>query len=291
MSKRVHALAVLSFAALLMVPSGASAAALRESGETEAPTSDREAAGEASRLPDAVDCPGCWHPAVQTSWQWQLSRTLDTSVDVQVYDIDLFDNSAETVAGLHAAGRKVVCYTSAGSVEDWRPDADAFPARVIGKELDGWKGERWLDIRKRRILRPIMQERVDLCAQKGFDGIEFDNVDAWSNDPGFPLTRMDQLRYNIMLANMAHTAGLGAAMKNDVEQVRRLLPYFDMHLDEECFRYDECDRLLPFVEAGKLVFEVEYELEAADFCPEANAMNLNAMKKKLNLGAWRDPCR
>ena len=243
------------------------------------------------RLPDPVDCPGCWHPGLQTSWQWQLTGTLDTSVDVQAYDIDLFEHAAGVVADLHADGRQVVCYMSAGSVEKWRPDAGSFPPRVIGKGLDGWPGERWLDVRKRHVLRPIMQARVDLCAQGGFDGIEFDNVDAWSNDSGFPLARADQLRYNVMLANMAHTAGLSALMKNDVEQVKQLLPYFDMHLDEQCFQYNECDRLLPFIVAGKPVFEVEYGLDTSGFCPDANAMNFNSMKKKLNLGVWREPCR
>lgn len=245
----------------------------------------------APSLPDPVVCAACWHPGLNTSWQWQLSGKIDTGVDVQAYDVDMFDSSARLVNELHADGRKVVCYVSAGSVENWRPDLPSFPRSVIGNKLDGWAGERWLDIRRRGVLRPIMQARVDMCAAKGFDGIEFDNVDGWSNDTGFPLTKADQLKYNVMLANMAHAAGLAVGLKNDVEQVKELLPYFDFHLDEECFRYKECDRLRPFIDAGKPVFEVEYGLDTSAFCPEANAMHFEAMKKKLNLGAWREPCR
>jgi len=261
---------------------------------TRAPTTPelvQRAAHRAAHLPDPVACPRCWRPAVNTSWQIQFSGTLDTSVDAQMYEIDMFNNSKDVVDGLHAAGRMVVCYVSAGSVENWRPDAGSFPASVVGKGLDGWPGERWLDIQKRRVLRPAMQARVDLCAQKGFDGIEFDNVDAWSNKTGFPLSRLDQLKYNLMLANMAHTAGLSVGLKNDLEQVKDLLPYFDFHIDEECFQWKECDRLQPFIDAGKPVFEIEYRLDTADFCPQANALDFNSLKKKLKLDAWREPCR
>lgn len=248
-------------------------------------------ASAATDLPDPVPCPGCWQAPPVTSWQWQLSGTVDTSVDVQMYGIDGFENPASLVTTLHGAGRHVVCYISAGSVEKWRPDAGRFPQRVIGRKLEGWAGERWLDVRRRSALRGIMQKRVQMCADKGFDGVEFDNVDGWSNRTGFPLRRSDQLRYNAMLANLAHSAGLSAFLKNDLEQVQQLLPYFDMALNEECFSYNECDLLQPFLDAGKAVFHVEYELETADFCPQANAMNMNSLKKKWSLGAWRVACR
>src|SRR5688572_22053493 len=73
-----------------------------------------------------------WRPAPNTTWQWQLTALpVDTAVDVEMFDIDLFENSSAVVGALHAAGRKVVCYMSAGSWEDWRPDAAHFPAVVL----------------------------------------------------------------------------------------------------------------------------------------------------------------
>ncbi|MBI3647646.1 MAG: endo alpha-1,4 polygalactosaminidase [Actinobacteria bacterium] len=247
-------------------------------------------AARAGSLPGPVACYGCYAPALVTSWQWQLQGKVDTSVDVQMYDIDGFDASRSLVTRLHADGRKAVCYLSAGSWEDWRPDAGDFPARVLGRD-NGWPGERWLDIRALRVLRPIMRARLDMCRRKGFDAVEFDNVDGYQNRTGFPLTRDDQLRYNVFLANQAHRRGMSAVLKNDLGQVRALLPYFDFALNEECFRYSECDKLTPFVKAGKAVFGVEYGLAVSDFCPEANAMDFNFLKKKLPLRAWRIPCR
>jgi len=237
-----------------------------------------------------VPCPGCWEPALRTSWQWQLQYKVDTSLDVQMYDIDGFDATARLVKKLHAGGSHVVCYISAGSWENWRPDKDDFPAVVLGRS-NGWPGEKWLDIRRIDLLGPIMKARLRMCARKGFDGVEFDNVDGYQNHTGFPLTGADQLRYDAFLANQAHRRGLTAFLKNDLGQIGKLLPYFDAALNEQCFQYSECRKLKAFVEAGKPVFGVEYKLATGAFCPKANRMNFNFLKKKLELGVWRVPCR
>jgi hypothetical protein len=243
----------------------------------------------ASALPPPVACEGCWIPDLHTTWQWQLHGEIDTSIDVQMYDVDGAETPASTVQDLHDAGRAVVCYLSAGAWERFRSDADAFAPSVLGAS-NGWPGERWLDIRRLRVLRPIMQARLDVCASKGFDAVEFDNVDGYRNRTGFPLTGSDQLRYNAYLANQAHRRGLSAVLKNDLGQVHELLPYFDVALNEQCFQYHECNRLRPFVAAGKAVFTVEYRLEPDRFCDEAAELGVNSMRKRLALGVWREPC-
>ena len=93
------------------------------------------------------------------------------------------------------------------------------------------------------------------------------------------------------MAEQAHARGLSVGLKNDLEQINMLLPSFDWALNEECFTYDECDALLPFVEAGKAVFGVEYNLSPTDFCPQANTMNFDFLKKNQDLDAWRFSCR
>lgn len=241
-------------------------------------------------LPAPVPCPSCWQPALNTSWQWQLQGKIDQSFNVTMYDVDMFDTSASVVTSLHSAGRIVICYIDAGTWENWRPDASEFPNSVKGKN-NGWPGEKWLDIRQLSILSPIMQARMDMCKSKGFDGVEFDNVDGYSNNTGFPLTYNDQLTYNTWLANEAHTRNLSVALKNDLGQVHDLLPYFDWALDEQCFQYNECSKLLPFIQANKAVMEVEYKLAPSQFCSKANALNFNSLKKHLSLKAYRVACR
>lgn len=49
---------------------------------------------------------------------------------------------------------------SAGSYENWRPDAADFPAADVGAPLAGWAGEKWLNIRSTAV-RAIM---LKVCA-------------------------------------------------------------------------------------------------------------------------------
>ena len=238
-----------------------------------------------------------WHPPVGTTWQWQLTGLpIDSSFAAEMYDIDLFENDAATVAALQAQGRKVICYLSAGSWEDWRPDADAFPSEVLGNDYEGWPGEKWLDIRQIELLAPIMRARLDQCAAKGFDGVEPDNIDAYTSDTGFPLTYQHQLHYNRWLAAEAHARGLSIGLKNDDEQVADLLSHFDWALTEDCFAQDWCSAMAPFVTAGKAVFAAEYtdELSVNQFleqvCPEAELLEFNAILKHRDLDAWRRDC-
>jgi hypothetical protein len=278
-SKAAAVVVALVTAVSALLPGASAPALVRE--RTDAPRPG---------LADPVACPGCWTPRLRTSWQWQLGGKVDTTIDVQMFDIDGFEASRSLVHSLHAKGARVVCYISAGSWENWRPDADRFPGAVLGRS-NGWPGERWLDIRRLDVLGPIMKSRLDRCERKHFDGVEFDNVDGYRNHTGFPLTGADQLRYDVFLANQAHRRGLTAFLKNDLGQIDTLLPYFDAALNEQCFQYSECGALKAFVEAGKPVFGVEYKLETGAFCDRANRMNFNFLKKRLALGVWRVPCR
>jgi hypothetical protein len=70
------------------------------------------------------------------------------------------------------------------------------------------------------------------------------------------LQASDQLTFNTWIASEAHERRLSVGLKNDLDQVEELYPYFDWALNEQCFECNECNRLLPFVEAGKAVFGV-----------------------------------
>lgn len=230
-----------------------------------------------------------WRPAVGTAWQWQLSGPLDLRVDVPVYDIDGFANGADVVRRLHARGRRAICYINVGAAENFRPDYGRFPPRVLGRP-DGWPGERWLDIRRVDVLRPIMAARFDMCRGKGFDAVEPDLVDGYTENTGFPLTAADQLAYNRVIAGLAHERGMSVALKNDVEQVGVLQRDFDFAVNEECVQFGECRPLTAFIKAGKAVLHVEYRLSPDKFCRVTKPLGFSSMRKHLSLDAWRQPC-
>jgi hypothetical protein len=228
-------------------------------------------------------------PEPGASWQYQLSGTLDLDVEADVFDIDGFETRTAQVAELHARGRYTICYISAGAWERWRPDASDFPERLLGRS-NGWPGERWLDIRRLHALKPILRARLDMCDRKGFDAVEFDNVDGFDNRSGWPLKWKHQLRFNRFLASAAHHRGLAAGLKNDLRQIPALVDNFDFAINEQCWQYRECGKLKPFTSAGKAVFNVEYRLERSRFCDKSLQRGFGSIRKRFSLRAWIRAC-
>ena len=231
-----------------------------------------------------------WKLPERPTFYWQLQRKIKTSVPAEIYDVDGFETSASEVAALHALGKHVVCYIDVGTAEDFRPDYDEFPPSVLGNS-NGWPGERWLDIRQLSVLEPIMTARLQMCAEKGFDALEPDNIEAFSNDSGFPITAAEQLTYNEWIAEEAHSLGLAVLQKNDGEQASELEPYFDGVLTEQCNQYHECSDFDPYLAAGKPVIDAEYRLKLSKFCAADEAAGIVGARFNLALNGRRfQPC-
>lgn len=238
-----------------------------------------------------------WKPTNESPihWHWQLSDDFvapqDVLPNVTVYDIDGELTSAETVAALHARGPnvRVICYFDAGVFEDYRSDAASFPTSVIGNPDEGWPGAYWLDIRQLDILLPIMQNRMQTwCKDKGFDAIEPDETEVWSNDSGFPITREENTTYNLAIADLAHSLGLSVGLKGNNSEAALNEPAFDWALTEQCWQYDECDNFRDsFLLQGKAVFSVEYDVDPD--CATANAWHMNASRRDLQLVGPSNP--
>jgi hypothetical protein len=260
-------------------------------------------------VPGTATAANTWVPGQGLRWQYQLQGDVSTTVCSKpvvgpkhgpcvrpdVYDIDLYNNdgtalNSAAVQAIHAAGAHAVCYVDAGTWENWRPDQNQFPASALGKS-NGWPGEKWLDIRRPE-LAPILDARVAKCASAGFDAVEFDNVDGYTNSTGFPLTAADQLTFDQGLAAMAHSHNLSVGLKNDLDQLGALQNDFDFAINEQCFQYQECGTYSGWLAAGKAVVEVEYKGSNKKFCADAIANDRDAMRKSLSLKAKPyTPCR
>ena len=233
---------------------------------------------------------GTWYkPDTNTSWHWQLTGDINTSYNVKLYDIDLFDSNKTLIQSLKDNNKKVICYFSAGSWEDWRSDASDFPSSVKGSKMDGWD-ELWLDISSEE-LAPIMRARLDLAVQKGCDGVEPDNMDGYTNSTGFAFNSDDQLAYNKFIANEARKRGLSVGLKNDLDQIIKLEPYYDFSVNEQCHELGECNKLTPFIDKNKPVFNAEYKQKYVDnnnnerdnMCIETNILSFQTLVLPLNL--------
>lgn len=235
-----------------------------------------------------------WTPEVGDLLQIQYAdEPLDLSVEAYVFSIDLFESSQEAINKLHGQGKHVICYINTGAWEEYRPDADAFPESVIGRDYEGWPGEKWLDIRHFERFEDIMLARFDLAEKKDCDGIDADNMQNFEEETGFTISANDQLAYNIWLSEQAHQRGLSIGLKNNPQQVDDLLEYFDWSLIEDCHFYDWCDMQQPFINSNKPVFQVEYTDNFGsidDFCSHSSRLGYSGMLKNRDLDAWVQYC-
>ena len=244
-----------------------------------------------------------WQPAVGVKWQIVLKNPInDTSVDAPVYDIDLFDNDASVISDLHGLGRKVICYFSAGTYENWRDDAKEFDSADLGKNLDDWPGEKWVNVKSTKI-RKIMQTRLDLAVKKGCDGVDPDNIDGYDNDNGLGLTQAAAIDYVNWLASQSHSRGLSVGLKNGGSIIDSVIGNMQWCVNEQCAQYDECDTYAAFVEADKPVFHIEYPKGAdtnnnddvttkqvTSACTANKSGNFSTVIKNMNLNNWVEYC-
>jgi len=247
---------------------------------------------------------GSWYrPAPEVSFDWDLRSDIpqDMTYSAKVVDIDAFDNEEEFIDALHIQGKKVFAYISAGSWEEWRPDAGDFPQEVIGNTYPDWDGERFLDISRIDLLAPIMRARLDMIKAKGFDGVEPDNIDlhSWTADElGFEITEEDVIAYSEWLANEAHSRGLSIGQKNASDLSEQLVDTFDWILLEDAFYEGFQDEAQVYIENGKAVFAVEYTdnftetyIFSGQVCNEAAQMHYTAILKHRELDGFVVDCQ
>ncbi|KAL1611981.1 hypothetical protein SLS60_000204 [Paraconiothyrium brasiliense] len=252
-----------------------------------------------------------WTPRVNDTWQiiLQSNIILDkdaTSVtpDVAVYDIDLFDTDTDTISTLHRLGKKVICYFSGGSYEPGRPDSGDFKEEDMGKELDGWPGEKWLRLGNENV-RNIMKGRVQLARRKGCDGVDPDNVDGFQNDNGLDLTADDSISFMSYLSNLTVPLNLALGLKNAGDIIAEVLPIVHFSVNEQCVEESECDTFHAFIDADKPVFHIEYPDGAGDnsglkksvvqkYCGDQGAAagsdGFSTVLKKMDLDGWVEYC-
>lgn len=172
-----------------------------------------------------------------------------------VIDVDLFDTPKEEVKKYNG---EVFAYISVGSFETNRPDTKQFPEDIKGNKLENWEKERAINITDKRVIN-IMKKRIALAKEKGFDGVEFDNVNVYENEKKFPsgfnLNEQKAIEYFQHLSNYAMSKGLKVMLKNCIYIWKDLEGYYDYVLVENAFMWEEQDELKG---CKKPVFYVEY---------------------------------
>jgi hypothetical protein len=213
-------------------------------------------------LPAPLACQGnCWYPPHLDAaghpmrWDWQIGRVAPVERTgaraVDIYDIDGFLTTPAQVRAIHTRWQaatlphpKAVCYLDL-AWEDYRPDATPgryFPAAALGHVYFGYPQERWVDFRQLGALKPMLDERIAMCAAKGFDVVELDDIDSFDppSTTGFHLTPGDAQNYLAYAFNEIHRYGMTGLWKNSPLLSWWGRRYADGAVVEECYRYHEC---------------------------------------------------
>jgi hypothetical protein len=203
----------------------------------------------------------CWYPPHLDArghpmrWDWQIGRVAPLQRTgahaVDIYDIDGFLTTPAQVRTLHTRWQaatlphpKTVCYLDL-AWEDYRPDGTPgryFPAATLGKVYFGFPQERWVDFRQLDALKPMLDERIRMCAAKGFDAVELDDIDSFDppSTTGFHLTPGDAQNYLAYAFNEIHRYGMTGLWKNSPLLSWWGRRYTDGAVVEECYRYHQC---------------------------------------------------
>jgi len=241
----------------------------------------------------------------QIGSKWQIDISNDDVVsagnlvpdDAAVWDIDLFNTPAETIAQIKAQGKQVICYFSAGTSENWRPDFGDFQEDDQGADLPDWPGERWLNLRSENVWN-IQERRIQMAAEKGCDAIDPDNMDGYSNENGGglspPLTQEDSIAFLGKMADAASSLGMSTGLKNAMDILPSVQDSIAFAVNEECEPNSECSAYDSFLSSGKPVFHIEYgsASQAPEFCLEGSedGASFSTVIKNLDLDLWAAYC-
>jgi hypothetical protein len=236
-------------------------------------------------------------PVGKVSWDWQIGASGDSNVVVPtgatLIDVDGFNITAAGVASLKAKGAYTVCYLDVGSWEPGRADSGDYPAYLKIQQDPDWPAEYFLDIndvwKANSVLATILQKRFKMCADKGFDAIEPDNLQNDENVKGGKITLQNQIDFNGWVADNAHVYNLAVFQKNGPDKIllkdktgKMMVEKFDGILNEQCQEFSgECGMLTEYVKRGKLALDAEYNVTVN--CTTSNSLNINSIRKDLSL--------
>jgi hypothetical protein len=231
-------------------------------------------------------------PAADVTWQAKLTGAVDIAEDAQLFYLDAALQEPADLQTLHAEGRHYLCYLSAGSLENFRDDAQEFPEQVIGKPLANFPDERWLDVRA-PVVRELMAERIEALARAGCDGVPPSSLAVHVADSGFELGVEDALDYARWFAERIHAAGMSAGLTGPAELTTVLWPTFDFGLAISCLEGTECTEFAVFEQAGRPVLHVELgdEDSAPQICKDAETLGFVPLVTSPSFNGQSVRCR
>lgn len=156
--------------------------------------------------------------------------------------LDMFDYSKKDVTKCKKMGAIVYAYFSS-QYENWRPDSKEFlkQPNILGNKLDKWPGEKWVNTKSTKV-REIMINRIIYAKEKGFQGIDVDNVDGYHFKTGYIYRKIDSANYVNFFIRTARKFDLKFSLKNAMALIP-LTESADFYQNESCYSNNHKGRI------------------------------------------------
>lgn len=194
---------------------------------------------------------------INLAWGPSVKKTTSPSKYCSIM-LDGFDTSPQTVKSFTDKHIKTIAYTSVGTKEKWRPDANKFKLNALVSKQNGY-GEQWINPQQWKLLKPVMYNRFALFKKKGFYAVEVDNIDLMGNVKEATLTNVYE--YAVWLSNTAHSMGLKIVLKNTPYLCSKLVNYYDAVISEQTDEYpSDMKGYKYFIDVDKYWWDFEYRI-------------------------------
>lgn len=229
-------------------------------------------------------------------------------------------SEATAIATLKGAGTTVICQVGIGAIDLGDPDAMKFPGYeaappdrptpVASGSAIGWStpagaSERFVDFRN-ATAAAVLKKRIAFAKQIGCDGIlAYRNDAALFSDPSFThgfatISAAEQTQWIVDVAKAAHDIEISAGGRgaHSAPWVGDVDDDYDWLLAERCTEIPDCDLARPFIEAGRAVFGLDYDIDEegsptvkSTICSRwVDAMVDGVIKQAALTGGFRDAC-
>jgi hypothetical protein len=205
-------------------------------------------------------------------------------------------------AGHAPRGTYAICYVNAFQTQDDEPgvnrpdERSAWPDDLVLTSLGddpNWGGEYLVDIStadKRKRAADWIAPMIRTCKRKGFDAVEYDNLDSWTRfddtprEGDVPFGKAEAIAFAALITKRAHRLGLAVGQKNTVELTRREARRqigFDFAIAEECGRWDECQGYRDVY--GNRVIAIEYRRQDFEKACAAVGSRISVVLRDVNV--------
>jgi len=129
--------------------------------------------------------------------------------------------------------------------------------------------------------------RIQMCKERGFTGVEADNMDAASQEDLRGRTSLvEESKMIRMLSNLCHENEMSCGLKNAGAVASQFVQDFDFGIVERCNQFHEC----PLYAGFKTILAIEYDNHELPSGPNVLAVGRGESEMKEIVGLITKQC-